>query len=243
MLKKTVVLLIGVITLFFFAQEDILAQRVGFLSSQMIREKLPDAKLANQRLQTMVDEWKREINSMEEKITGLDFEIKKNRLIWSDSERYKKEKEYLDLVKRKQKYARDKFQTEYKQIVKEVWQPVEAKIYAAVQQVATKEKFDIIWDQSTQPLPYVNFKYDITLKVLRTLGVDVDALEKELQEKIDKDPRNKESKKRKKKSRRRRRRSRTATKEDVLKEKIEIDKKENINRNLNNNPQQKLKNK
>ncbi len=70
--------------------------------------------------------------------------------------------------------------------------PIEEKIYAAVQEVSADQGYDLIWDQSTQPLAYVNFKYDITVKVLRKLGVDVDELEKELNKKIDNDPRNKE---------------------------------------------------
>ena len=94
--------------------------------------------------------------------------------------------------------------------------PVEEKFMQAIQQVASKEKYDIIWDQSKQPLAYVNFKYDITLKVLKTLGIDVEALEKEQDEKIKKDPRNKEPEQ--SKTQKTRRRSRTATKEDVKQE-------------------------
>ncbi len=53
-------------------------------------------------------------------------------------------------------------------------------------------KYDIIWDKSVNPLPYTNFKYDLTVKVLRKLGVDVKKLEDELRQKISKDPRNQE---------------------------------------------------
>jgi len=208
---------------------NIYAQRVGFISSQMIRDHLPDSKIAEQRVQTMVEEWKRELASMDEKIKILEFDIKKNRLIWSDSERNKKEKELLDLQLSQQKYAKEKYESggEYYKIVNEVMKPVEEKIFAAVQQVASKEKYDIIWDQSTQPLAYVNFKYDITLKVLRLLGVDVDALEKEQNEKIAKDPRNEDDKKRKD-SQQPRRRSRTATKDELQKEQELINKEQQL---------------
>ncbi len=62
-----------------------------------------------------------------------------------------------------------------------------------MQQVAADKGFDIILDQSIQPLPYVNYKYDLTINVLKVLGVDVSDLEKELQDKIEKDPRNAET--------------------------------------------------
>jgi len=90
---------------------NIYAQRVGFISSQMIRDHLPDSKIAEQRVQTMVEEWKRELASMDEKIKILEFDIKKNRLIWSDSERNKKEKELLDLQLSQQKYAKEKYES------------------------------------------------------------------------------------------------------------------------------------
>ena len=193
-----------------FTNVNLLSQKVGFFNSQMIRQKLPDARLAEQRLQSVVEEWKREIKSMEDKEEALQFDIRKNRLIWSDSERTRKEREIADLQSRRMKFVREKFEpnAEHDKFVMEIMRPVEEKIFAAVQQVASKEKFDYIWDQSTQPLAYVNFRYDITLKVLKLLGVDVTAEEREQEQKISQDPRNDEDRRRE--SQTPRRRSRTA---------------------------------
>jgi len=170
------------------------AQKVAFLSSDEIRSHFPAAKQADQRIQSLVDEWKREIKALETQIENLEFDIQKNRLIWSDSEKEQKEKELEDLKTQKNVYARTKFEPggEYDQIVQQMMLPIEEKIYAAVREVSVEQGFDIIWDKSLQPLAYVNFKYDITVKVLRKLGVDVDKLEEELEQKINKDPRNAE---------------------------------------------------
>lgn len=188
-------------------------QKIGFFSSQMIREKLPDAKLANQRVQSMEEEWKRELKSLEEKEKSLQEEMRKNRLIWSDIERQKYERELTALQKQQQEYSRAKFGSqegnEYDKVVKEVFTPVEEKIFAAVQEVASREHYDMIWDLSIQPLAYVNFKYDITLKVLKLLGVDVAKEEAEQEKKIANDPRNDEERKQQE-SQGTRRRSRTA---------------------------------
>ena len=189
-----------ILILTFFMSLTLLSQKTGFINSQMIREKLPDAKLAEQRCQTMVDEWKRELKSMEDKEESLQFEIKKNRLIWSDAEKQKADKDLKDLQSKRLIYANEKFspsfECEYDKIVKEIMKPVEEKIFAAVQEVAAKEKYDIIHDQSIQPLAYVNFKYDITLKVLKLLGVDVSTEEAEQQKKIDADARNDDDRRR-----------------------------------------------
>lgn len=170
----------------------LLAQRVAFIASDIIREKFPEAKQSDQRIRSIVEEWKRELEELEQRIENLKFEISKNRLVWSDEERRLKEKELLDLNTQKLAYSRKKFEPggEYDYIVKTIFQPIEEKIAAAIQKVATENGFDIIWDKSIQPLVYVNYKYDLTLKVLRELGVDVSQMEKELEEKISKDPRN-----------------------------------------------------
>lgn len=168
------------------------AQKIAFIASDIIRDKFPEAKAADQRVRSMVDEWKRELEDMEKKIEDAKFEIRKNRLIWSDEEKKTKDKELEELQVQKLEFARRKFEAggEYDATVKQMMSPIEEKIYAAVQQVAADEGYDIIWDKSQNPLPYSNSKFDMTVKVLRRLGVDVKALEKELQEKIDKDPRN-----------------------------------------------------
>lgn len=189
-----VFLTLGVV--FFVSTNISYSQKVGFFSSDEVRDKLPDAKQADQRIRSIVDEWKRELEMLEQQIKDIEFEIQKNRLVWSDEEREAKETTLSDKKTQRLVYARSKFEEngEYDAVVKQMMQPVEEKIYAAIQEIAAEEGYDMIWDKTLQPLAYVNFKYDITVKILRKLGVDVDALEKDLQDKIAKDPRNKEAK-------------------------------------------------
>jgi outer membrane protein len=220
------------------------SQKVGFISSDLIRDKFPEAKQVDIRVQSVVEDWKRELEVIEKQIQETDFDIKKNRLVWSDEERTTKEKDLENLKSYKLEYARKKFEVngEYDVTLKMMMQPVEEKIFAAVQEVSQEDGFDLVWDKAVNPLIYTNFKYDLTLKVLKKLGVSVDSLEKDLQKKIDADPRNqtKDSKEPPKRSR-----SRTKTEVDdknIEKEDNNIfDKKNpfdqnNPNQNDPNNP-------
>ncbi len=182
-----------VLAIFVLSLADVFAQKVGFIDSDAIRENFPEAKQAEQRLQSIIEEWKRELEAIENNIQLLEDEIQKNRLIWSDEERLQKETELEMLKKQRQTYAKEKFDVdgEYDKAVKILMKGIEEKIQAATQEVAAEEGYDIVFDKSVQPLPYVNFKYDLTVKVLRKLGVDTKKLEEELQAKISKDPRNK----------------------------------------------------
>lgn len=202
-----------------FMTGSIFAQRVGFISSDQIRELFPEAKQADQRLATVVEEWKREIKEMDVLIEAKEFEIKKNRLVWTEDEKKLYNGELESLKSTRMDYAKNKYSVggEYDQIVKAIIKPVEEKIFAAVQKVASEEGYDMVWDKSTQPLPYVNFKFDLTVKVLSELGVDTEQLEKDLQDKIAKDPRNQEKKSTDgptKKTRKRRTDSKEIEKED-----------------------------
>lgn len=183
-----------ILTVFIFVSFPIFlsAQKVGFIASDIIRENFSEAKQASQRIQSIVEEWKRELASLDKQIENLEFEIKKNRLVWSDEERIQNEKKLEDLKTQRYSYAKTKFEEngEYDQVVQTMMQPIEDKIFAAIQQVSADEGLDFIFDKSVQPIPYANYKYDMTVKVLRKLGVNVDQLEKELKEKIDADPRN-----------------------------------------------------
>ncbi len=169
------------------------AQKVGYIASDAIRSRWPEMQQAEQRIQSMVDDWKREATEQQKAIDQLDAEIKKNRLIWTLEERQQKEAELIRLKEERQRYLKQKFEPggEYDQQSQAILRPVEEKLFAAVQEVAANEGFDIVLDKSTQVIPYVNPKYDLTVKVMKKLNITADDLEKELAKAIEEDPRNK----------------------------------------------------
>lgn len=177
--------------LLFFAS-SLFAQKVGYVSSQTIREKYPEAKQAEQRLQTMVDNWKRELEDQQKVINELELEIKKNRLVWTENEKTEKVANLEKKKKEREEYATRKLgpNGEYDAAIALVFRGVEEKIYAAIQEISYDDNYDIVWDKSTQPLVFINPKYDLTVKVLKKLGINVDDMEKQQKEAIDKDPRN-----------------------------------------------------
>jgi hypothetical protein len=92
---------------------------------------------------------------------------------------------------------------EFDKLVSDLYRPIEAKIFAAIQDVANSEGYDIVWDKSTQPLVYVNPRYDITVKVMERLGIPVDDLRAQQEEAVKNDPRNQEKESSSSSSRRR----------------------------------------
>ena len=145
---------------------SVFAQKVGYVSSQTIREKFPEAKQAEQRLQTMVDNWKRELEDQQKVINELELEIKKNRLVWTELEKTEKIVNLEKKKKEREEYATRKLgpNGEYDAAIALVFRGVEEKIYAAIQEISFDDSYDIVWDKSTQPLVFINPKYDLTVK-------------------------------------------------------------------------------
>ena len=111
----------------------------------------------------------------------------------------RQDKEVLMERKRKEReeFATKKFgpNGEYDGAVTLVFKGVEDKIFASVQEVSLDEGYDIVWDKSSQPLIFINPKYDMTVKVMKKLGIQVEDLEKQQEDAVKNDPRNKEKEK------------------------------------------------
>ncbi len=219
--------ILSIATLFiciFIANNNLYAQKIGFVSTNQIRESLPEAKAADLRIQTIQDEWKREIKELDQTITAKEFEIEKNRLIWTENEKIQSNNELKELRTQRLQYSKEKYSIggEYEKIVLAIQTPVEEKIYAAIQKVAAENDIDIVWDKSIQPLTYTNFKYDITLKVLKELGVNTSELEAELNKKIEMDPRNNPDKQSKSTPTSRTRKRRTQASEEKTEVETEV---------------------
>jgi outer membrane protein len=181
------------------------AQKIGYVSTDAIRKAYESNKQAEERHNALVEEWKTELAQRQRDIDEFELEIRKNRLIWSDQERQAKEKEIEEKRRERDQFARMKFEPggEHDQQAEKLFAAIWNKIYATIQKVAAVEGYDIVWDKSVQPLVYVNAKYDITVKVMKELGIDADDLERKQKDVIDADPRNKRAEEP------RRRRSRT----------------------------------
>jgi len=196
---------------------SVFAQKIGYVSSDAIKQKFEPYLMAQQRLDQMVVEWKQELELQQKDIEGMELEVKKNRLIWSDAEREQFQRELDNKRRKREDLAREVFQPggKYDQEVESSMKNIWEKIYLGIQQVAAADGYDIVWDKSTDPLVYVNAKYDLTIKVMKVLGINADSLEKKQLQVIDSDPRNQV--KRETRSRNSRRRSTSRPEADTTK--------------------------
>ena len=159
----------------FVAPTQLYAQtRIGWINSQAIMEKLPEAQEAQRQLDALVADWQGELTKMQNDWQKKLDDYDKKKLILTDQGRAVAEKELMELDKKIAEYRNTKFGQNGELFAKqnELMKPVQDKVFKGVQDVAKEEAFDYVLDKSgTILLMYTNEKYDLTPKVLDRLKV------------------------------------------------------------------------
>lgn len=146
--------------------------KIGYVDSDAIMDKLPDAQDAKQKLDVLVQEWQSELNKIENTWKTKYDDYEKRKLIMTDQARAEMEAELVKLEKQISEYREKKFGTNGEMFQKqdELMKPVQNKVFSAIKEVAQEEDYDYVFDRSGDILLlYAKDKYDITLKVLNKL--------------------------------------------------------------------------
>ena len=146
--------------------------KIGYVDSDAIMDKLPDAQDARQKLDALVSEWQAELNKMESEWKTKYDDYEKRKLIMTDQTRAELEAELVKLEQGIADYREKKFGTngELFQKQEELMKPVQNKIFNAIQEVASEEDFDFVFDRSGDiMILYAKDQYDVTQLVLDKL--------------------------------------------------------------------------
>lgn len=166
------VLFSGILLLLIFSGITNAQMKIGYVDSDAIMDKLPDAQDAKQKLDAFVQEWQTELNKIENNWKTKYDDYEKRKLIMTDQTRAETEAELVKLEKQISDYREKKFGTNGEMFQKqdELMKPVQNKVFSAIKDVAQEEDYDYVFDRSGDILLlYAKDKYDITIKVLNKL--------------------------------------------------------------------------
>jgi outer membrane protein len=166
------VLFSGILLLLIFSGITNAQMKIGYVDSDAIMDKLPDAQDAKQKLDAFVQEWQTELNKIENTWKTKYDDYEKRKLIMTDQTRAETEAELVKLEKQISDYREKKFGTNGEMFQKqdELMKPVQNKVFSAIKDVAQEEDYDYVFDRSGDILLlYAKDKYDITIKVLNKL--------------------------------------------------------------------------
>jgi outer membrane protein len=152
------------------------AQKVAYVATEAIVEKLPEAKAARSKLSELQLSWMREIQRQEQEISKLRGDIETNRLLWSAQEKRDADSRLADVESKLAAYRSAKFgpNQEYERQQTEMMGPIIERVSKAIEDEARAGKYDIVFDKSSRGMPilYANPAIDITWAVLKRLGVE-----------------------------------------------------------------------
>lgn len=146
--------------------------RVAYIDTEYILENVPEYQEAVTQLNQKADKWKNEIDvklgAIEQKRKDLSNEkalLTKELIEEREEDIYFEEKEILDYQQKRFGPNGDLFIQQ-----KQLMQPVQDQIFAAVQDIASSRKYDFIFDKSSDATMLFSAKqYDISETVIRSI--------------------------------------------------------------------------
>ncbi len=149
-------------------------QKIGWIDTQEIMKKLPEAVEAQSKLDALVGQWQTEINKMQSDLQQESDDYQRRRLILPEQARIQEEQKLSDMQKKIMDLRNQRFgpNGDLAQQQNTIMRPVQEKVLQAIQDVAKEGDYDYIFDKSGQVLlMYSNPKYDLTQQVLDKLKI------------------------------------------------------------------------
>jgi outer membrane protein len=152
-------------------------QKIGYIDSEYILNELPEYATVQQKLDRLEEQWRGEIETAREEVDRLQEEFQARELLYTEEERTRKREAIQQARQRVQELRRRYFgpDGELYSRQKELMRPIQERVLAAVEEVATAEGYDYVFDRSGEYLfMFAREQYNLSDAVLRELGINVD---------------------------------------------------------------------
>ena len=149
--------------------------KIGYVDSDTIMDNFPDVQDARQKLDALIQEWQTEVRKLESDLKAKKDDYDKRKLIMTEQTSTEVMAEITKLEKEIADYRDKKFGVngELFQKQNELMKPVQNKVFTIIQQIATEEELDYVFDRSGDILfLYAKPEYDLTAKVIERLKLE-----------------------------------------------------------------------
>jgi len=149
--------------------------KIGYVDSDTIMDNYPDVQDARQKLDALIQEWQTEVRKLESELKAKQDDFDKRKLIMTEQTSIEAKADITKLEKEIADYRDKKFGSngELFQKQNELMKPIQNKVFTIIQQVATEEELDFVFDRSGDILfLYAKPEYDLTAKVIERLKLE-----------------------------------------------------------------------
>ena len=172
-MKNNVLFLLTLISLISITSHAQRGVRIGYIDTEYILENVPEYQEATAQLNDKAVKWKNEIDSklsaIEQKRKDLSNEkalLTKELIDEREEDITFEEKEILDYQQKRFGPNGDLFLQK-----KQLMQPIQDQIFAAVQDIAAKKQYDFIFDKSSDAVMlYSEKRFDLSEQIIRSIS-------------------------------------------------------------------------
>jgi outer membrane protein len=153
-----------------FAQTPL---KIGYVDSEVILTQFSEAIKAQGDLDALTNRWSTQLDSMTQSYQQSIADYQKQSETMNEAKKLEAQQKIVKMEQDIMEFRRTKFTQGTGEVYKkqeELFSPVKAKIYAAIQKVAKEENMQFVFDKSGDILLlYADSAFDITYKVLDNL--------------------------------------------------------------------------
>lgn len=165
--------LLATIALLALMVSPALAQRFAYVDTEYILEKIPEYTEAQKQLDTLAVIWQKDIDAKYEEVKKMYNKYQAEEFLLTTDMKAAREEEIVRKENEANALQRQKFGFEGDLFKKrqELIQPIQEKVYNAIQKIATNLGYDFILDKSAggSLILFSNPKFDLSEQVLKSL--------------------------------------------------------------------------
>mgnify|MGYP001353173746 CR=1 FL=1 len=151
----------------------LLAQKFAYVDTDYILSKIPEFTQAQDKLDAISIDWQQEIESRYVEVEQMYRAYQQEQVLLTEEMKIKREDAIVNKENEAQQLQQKYFGPEGELYKKrqELIKPIQDKIYDAIQQLATNNKYQIVFDSSSDLIMlYKNNNLDKSDKVLELIG-------------------------------------------------------------------------
>jgi outer membrane protein len=161
------------ITLIGLTSLSVQAQKFAYVDSDYILERIPEYSSAQDQLEKLSLNWQSEIEEIYQQIDLMYKKYQADKILLTQEMKNKRESEIINKEKEAKELQRKRFGPEGDLYTKrkELIQPIQDKVYNAIQDFSNEKRYDVIFDKSSNLIMlFSNNSLDKSDDILKMLG-------------------------------------------------------------------------
>ena len=152
-------------------------QKIGYFDSEFILSNIPEYNGIEQQLKLIGDRWRVEIQAVEDEIEALEKDYEAKEILYTEEIRTQKLNEIVLKKQEMNTLIEQRFGAngDYFRQQQVLLEPIQRRIFEAVQKVAVQSGYDLVFDRANDArLVYARNEWSLDNDILIELGIEVE---------------------------------------------------------------------